>query len=1216
MKYKDLIDFEPINEVVQFSKTNEEDYQKNLVKTFVFSKSIKNNLIPAIVQNLDFTNTQETFGIQVVGNYGTGKSHLMSLVSLISEDESLLDYVKDQDVKKHLSKISGGFKVLRFELGNTESLWEVITYQLEQFLDQNGVDFSFDSKSPDSFQKKIQLMMAEFEAQYPNKGLMIVIDEMLSYLKSRAEATKLNLDLQVLQALAQASSKTRFKIMFGVQELIYQSPEFQFAANMLSKVSDRYIDITIRKEDVAYIVKNRLLKKNEHQKKDVRNHLDKFLKFFTDMHAKTEDYVELFPVHPSYFENFEKIKIGKSQREILKTISRQFEKLMDLDVPVDNPGLLTYEQYWSHIKETTNLMAIPDISKVKEITDITEDKIESYFTGARQKNKAIATRIINACAIKILQADLSQHHGTTIDNLVDDLCYTDALADDRNFLIDILQSTANSIISATAGQYFDKNPDNGNYYLRIEGGINFDQKIKDYVGTMGQGAKDEYFFTFLQNNLPLTDNSYRTGFPIWEHTVEWKSHKTFRNGYIFFGNPNEKSTTQPHQHFYMYFMPIFDDSKKSKNHEEDEVYFVFEDLSTEFRETISKFGAAKALEVRADSSQKSNYKAIITDLEKKARSLFEEEYLNICKVEYQGKETPLKGYPLPGSGATKEQIFSEVASLVLENWFENESPNYPKFSLLNTPVTKDNYERLIKSAIAKISSPENSNKDGEAILAGLGLYVPGYLDFSHSPFAKNLLKKLREKGEGKVLNRDEILEHFYGDSWISKDYQIEAELQFLVMAVLAALGEIDINISSALTINSTNLHELKTLSKPDYYSFTHIAPPKGINEAALKELFIGLIGKDYSKHLKNPDTYSKLVEAANDWSKKAVTIDAKVRGGLSLKGIEIISEDQSAALHRDFSAFSGFCDKVSNYNTEPKIKNYPYSVEDTKNIIATRRLVEETIATYDEVKGLESEISYLLQAKQYLTDGSLKERINQLEESLPEAFSQGSTTSALRKEIDLLKNEYAKYYLDAYLKNRIKESDDTLKTALLNSDHKALCDILKDADFISTTQYHDLIKDLQKLKKADDKVNLELIKEVPFHDGFNPLEYVIGSPKSIKQIKIELEEMLEAWIKQMRETLDDPIIKKNINVLDEEDAQLLDRFKSGELQLDKSNAIKIRNAIGTLHKGIEKVEFSPDSLKEAFYKPLTPEQALDAFKDYLDKACHGKERSKVRIFLK
>ena len=403
MKYKELINFEPITEVVKFSETHKSDYQKSLVKTFVFSETFKDHLIPLIIRNLDFNVAGESFGLQVVGNYGTGKSHLMSLVSLIAENGELLELVKEEKPKKALESIAGQFKVLRFELGGTDSLWDFVTFKIERYFSELGVNFSFEGHGVITYADKLKLMMAEFEEKFPDKGLLIVIDEMLAYLKGRSTPDKLNQDLQVLQALGQACDSSKFKFIFGVQEMIYHSSEFQFAADMLQKVNDRYKDIMITKEDVAFIVKNRLLSKNEHQKQKIKEHLDPFLSFFTDMHGRTQDYVELFPVHPTYFENFERIRIGKSQREILKTLSNQFTEILEKEVPLDNPGLLTYDKYWEDIQKSQDLMAIPDVRKVKEVTETINDKIESYFTGVRSKKKKIAKRIANACAIKLLQ---------------------------------------------------------------------------------------------------------------------------------------------------------------------------------------------------------------------------------------------------------------------------------------------------------------------------------------------------------------------------------------------------------------------------------------------------------------------------------------------------------------------------------------------------------------------------------------------------------------------------------------------------------------------------------------------------------------------------------------------------------------------------------------------------------------------------------------------
>lgn len=1219
MKYKELLNFEPITEVVKFSRTNESDYQNSLVKTFVFSDTFKNHLIPLMVRNLDFNQSGETFGIQVVGNYGTGKSHLMSLVSLIAENDNLNDLLNDEKPKKDLKVIAGKFKVLRFELGNTESLWEVVTYQIENYLNELGVKFSFEGHGPKPYYDKLQLMMAEFEDKFPDKGFLIVIDEMLAYLKGRSTPDKLNQDLQVLQALGQACDSSKFKFIFGVQEMIYHSSEFQFAADMLQKVNDRYKDIMITKEDVAFIVKNRLLRKDEHQKQKIKAHLDPFLSLFTDMHGRTLDYIELFPVHPTYFENFEKIRIGKSQREILKTLSNQFSEILELEVPNDNPGLLTYDKYWEDIQKSQDLMAIPDVRKVKEITETISDKIETYFTGVRATKKSIAKRITNACAIKLLQHELQKQNGTNTEHLVDDLCLTDKLATDRDFLIDIIDSAAQQIITATSGQYFDKNVENAEYHLRIEGGINFDQKIKDYAATMADAQKDEYFFKFLEVNLPLDHDTYRTGFRIWEHAIDWKSHKTYRDGYIFFGNPNEKSTTHPRQHFYMYFMPIFDGSKKSRNHEEDEVYFIFDDLSKEFKDAVTLYGAALALEVRADSSQKSIYRQKIDEMNKKARALFDHEYVQITKVDYKGKELPLSGYPLPGAGFTKEQIFSNVASIVFEPWFDDERPNYPKFTQLNASVAKDNFDRLIKQALLKIANPDQANRDGEGILSGLGLWVPGMIDYSHSPYAKSLLEILKAKGEGMVLNRDEIIE-FVDKSdnlWLSKDFKIEAELEFVVMATLAALGDIEITLNSGKSINSSNLNELKDIQKQDFYSYTHIKPPKGLNLAALKVMFVGMLGRDLSNQLKDTSTYTYLVSSANEWAKKTVTLLSKVQGGFIFQGIEIISSDEAAKCRRDFTAFSGFCDKLSNFTSEAKIKNFSFSIDDLNRILPTKIEVEKVEKKLAEVALLQIDISYLQQCKQYITETIFKDEITSAINQLATVLSTGDAIKleAYKTELNNYKNQYAEWYLQLYLKHRISEADNTQKYALLDSENKAICDILKEADFLSTGQYAQWLEKINKLQPADSKVNKAMILTAPYQD-FNPIDFEGAQLLSVTQLKTDLSDLVDQWNSTLKETLDDPMVKKKIDLLDQVLQTLLSEFKDDKTKLAKDNALRIRNAINDLHKGLEKVEISIEGMKSTFNKPLTPDEAINAFRGYIDQIAKGKERDKIRIILK
>ena len=127
MKYRDIIKFDPINEVVKFSRLGEENYRTSLVRNFVFSKDYEKTIIPRICENLDYTQTYrpfhkdsfrgfDSFGLQIVGNYGTGKSHLMSLISLIAETPDYLTLVSNYNAKKRFRQLPASIRLSALSL--------------------------------------------------------------------------------------------------------------------------------------------------------------------------------------------------------------------------------------------------------------------------------------------------------------------------------------------------------------------------------------------------------------------------------------------------------------------------------------------------------------------------------------------------------------------------------------------------------------------------------------------------------------------------------------------------------------------------------------------------------------------------------------------------------------------------------------------------------------------------------------------------------------------------------------------------------------------------------------------------------------------------------------------------------------------------------------------------------------------------------------------
>jgi len=113
MKYKDLIQFEPIESVVQLLAADETAAARQLVQTYVISSEMAEKLVSLVVPQLQFDQPMDNKGLLVVGNYGTGKSHLMSVISALAENGDLATHLNDKSVANAAGKISGRFKVVR-----------------------------------------------------------------------------------------------------------------------------------------------------------------------------------------------------------------------------------------------------------------------------------------------------------------------------------------------------------------------------------------------------------------------------------------------------------------------------------------------------------------------------------------------------------------------------------------------------------------------------------------------------------------------------------------------------------------------------------------------------------------------------------------------------------------------------------------------------------------------------------------------------------------------------------------------------------------------------------------------------------------------------------------------------------------------------------------------------------------------------------------------
>ena len=247
-----------------------------------------------MISQLQLDEVVDNKGVLLVGNYGTGKSHLMSVISAIANDGDNLQYVQNKNFAEAMKVIAGRFEVIRIEIGASKmSLRNIIFSKVREDFETRGLRFDFPEEKDVVNNKEVLLkMMNIYAKEYPNKGYLIVVDEFLDFLNGKNDH-EVMLDLGFMREVGEIIKSSKLRAVFGVQEKLFDNPRFSFVSETLNRVKDRFEQLLIRKEDTAYVVSERILKKNSEQKALIREHLQKFCSLYSNMSERMEEYVEL-----------------------------------------------------------------------------------------------------------------------------------------------------------------------------------------------------------------------------------------------------------------------------------------------------------------------------------------------------------------------------------------------------------------------------------------------------------------------------------------------------------------------------------------------------------------------------------------------------------------------------------------------------------------------------------------------------------------------------------------------------------------------------------------------------------------------------------------------------------------------------------------------------------------------------------------------------------
>lgn len=1244
MKYGDLIQFEPIESVVQLRDADEAAAARQLVQTYVISDEMAERLITLVIPQLQFDQPVDNKGLLVIGNYGTGKSHLMSVVSAVAESEELAAHLNDPRVAQAAEKIGGRFKVIRTEIGTTTmSLRDILVAELEEHLAAMGVSFAFPSAAEVSSSKPaFEEMMAAFHQEYPDQGLLLVVDELLDYLRTRRDH-ELILDLSFLREIGEVCRDLRLRFIAGVQEAIFDSPRFAFVADSVRRVKDRFEQILIARRDVKFVLAERLLKKTGAQQTRVREYLTPFAKFYGRMNERMDEFVRLFPVHPDYIETFERVT-AVEKREALKTLSLAMRKLLSQDVPEDRPGLIAYDSYWTTLRENPSFRAVPDIRAVIDCSQVLESRIQQAFT--RPAYKPMALRLIHALSVhRLTTGDIYATLGATPEELRDGLCLyqpgiEDLGGDPADDLLSQVETVLREIHKTVSGQFISSNPDNRQYYLDLKKTDDYDAQIEKRAESLDASQLDRYYYEALKRVMECTDNTYHGAYRIWQYEVEWPERRAARQGYLFFGAPNERSTAVPPRDFYIYFIQPFDTPHFKDEKRSDELVLRLTNTDEGFLKAIRGYAAATDLASTASGHAKSAYEAKATGTSGFLRDLVQWLQRNMTsafQVTYQGRTKTMaewtKGKSLreiAGGGAYERinlrDLVNAVAGICLGPHFQDQAPEYPTFSVL---ITGANRAQAAQDALRAIAGHKRT-RQATAVLDALELLDGDRLDPSRSKYAGHILQIAQQKGHGQVVNRAEIIQDDLGVEYMApQTLRLEPEWVVVALAALVYAGEVVLAIPGK-KLDATGLPQLAATSVDELAQFKHIERPKEWNLPALSALFelLGLTpgmaqlvtqGKD--------EPVQEMQASVAKLVRRIVLAQQSLRDGLTFWGHNLLIEEEAQALRSRLDETKTFLESLQAYNSPGKLKNLRH---DTPEISAHHGGVQ----ALDEIESLQGLVADLGTTASYLSTAEavlpsehpwseqVKAAANDVlgQMSDPQRRRAADLRQQTQRRLADLKRAYLQHYLSLHSKARLGVNDDRRKVQLMGDRRLKALQELATIELMPRQQLVDMQNRLAGLKSCFTLTegNLDATPVCP-HCGYRPMSEpsAAAAGRLLDGLDDALDRLLEDWTQTLLANLDDPTIVGSLGLLAPDARRLVDTFITSRAlpdPLDQSLILALQEALS----GLSKVSVKIADLRAALLtggSPATPAEMKQRFEAYLDQLTRGQDPGKVRIVL-
>ena len=1309
MKIKDLVEVKDVRTVVQMADIKDPKLRDFLTESFVITDEVEKVMLSFFNDLLN----KEGRGYFLEGNFGSGKSHLLSVLSLLLDyNKSWQHILSQKDRSNRLDEFYEDIKDKNYitinlslvEHSNKEYLEDIVMEEITRFINEDASLDDFNFQGEQEFINKISNIIKE---EHPNKlksflrenklseqelftpgnlyliekllkrlnlpyrfsynrqqifdqianvldkdkydGLVILIDELSEFLRSKPDGRRFNEDIRFMQFLGEFAKRKPAWILATLQEEIEKTGETTPEA--FNKIKDRYpTRFYLTGQHIKELIHKRLIKVKENKIEEVKDIYQDYKNSFPELNFKEEDFLKVYPVHPNAIDLLDNLKPLFSQhRGIIDFIhyrlkgdeSRDITGMMDSDAA----ELLTADKIFDHfVGRIREMMETnPFYTKVFKYY---KQEIDSLLDSDEQ---TIGLKLIKLLILFAISPINKKYTVKEISNMLFIKITDLEPAVNYEYIEDILNRLYQhgAYLVKKSG---DDKQDN-QYFIDLEADVNLIIKRRTEYIKSNLFENDKRIFTKLgpkvqEKFLPL-NNLFQN--PRQKRTITWQN--TERNGFLYFlpikdiSIDNIKKTaarlTEDEEDFMLiinYALDV-DQDKKYLNDvllpelsEEERKAFIFWFPTELSDKEFLKDALAKIIlkEKYADDSSDTGNKVRqqLTDLIKEEKDriskIFRDAYFNGQVINGFNE----KLIELDNIGFLPFQRFlDKIAASLLKNRY----PDHNKISPYKSYLSTERLDEVLDQFISKGDIDDLKEVSGRVI---------SVIDSFMKPM--NLIKKRKngirltvEPGKNDLIKRvfhllDEektrledvywqLRKGSYGLTKIQFKLLIYSLLYSGYLTAYSANKKISLN-----NLNARNFNRIKYLGYGELIddefqvilSNCSLLPPryrqKHFSLPLQQEIWDHLIEK--KKELQNDlDNMKYQIERLkNDNNFDEFNLN-QINNYLSK------IEDLLSEVMVSYSSEEGLERFASKYRNMPNIEKYLEKFEQVKNFLNNNLTDFRKIANY-----LKHEDLIIPSKDKY-------DKLRSFKDNLLTSLNDSSVIydDDFFQELKNSFFEFRQSYIDHYQKEHNQQKGpDRFKPIeeLKNKRGYQLLETLAQIDLISVKD--DLVKVKRKiaqaLSKRCTKNNYNRLQDIPVCEcGFQ-----LGEKVTLPSKK-EIQEIIDNGVKQYINKLKNPEYKEKIAVyLDNMEAAGNKRFarpirnliniKIDENIYEKLDEVLNRNVIKRINTAlsgdVSLVERDLDQLYENLInRSFSPTQIKEIFKEWLEGSAGVSDKTYIKV---